>query len=77
MVSSFASYPGDQGLFQDLAYVVVCLGQAENLPPLLFSLCINDLEEYLLALEEYLLAKGNNFIDFKDEICNNYVKLLV
>ena len=38
--------------------------------PLLFSLYIND-------LEEYLLANGNNFIDFKDEICNSYVKLLV
>ena len=44
--------------------------QGENLSPLLFSLYIND-------LEEYLLAKGNNFIDFKDEICNNYMKLLV
>ena len=33
--------------------------QGENLSPLLFSLYIND-------LEEYLLAKGNNFIDFKD-----------
>ena len=44
--------------------------QGENLSPLLFSLYIND-------LEEYLLANGNNFIDFKDEICNSYVKLLV
>ena len=44
--------------------------QGENLSPLLFSLYIND-------LEEYLLAKGNNFIDFKDEICNNYMKLLL
>ena len=32
---------------------------------------------YINDLEEYLLANGNNFIDFKDEICNSYVKLLV
>ena len=44
--------------------------QGENLSPLLFSQYIND-------LEEYLLANGNNFIDFKDEICDSYVKLLV
>ena len=44
--------------------------QGENLSPLLFSLYIND-------LEEYLLDNGNNFIDFKDDICNSYVKLLV
>ena len=44
--------------------------QGEYLSPLLFSLYIND-------LEEYLLASGNNFIDFKDEIWNSYVKLLV
>ena len=44
--------------------------QGENVSPLLFSMYIND-------LEEYLLANGNNFIDFKDEMCYSYVKLLV
>ena len=44
--------------------------QGENLSPLLFALFIND-------LESYLLAKGNNYIDFNDNVINNFVKLLV
>ena len=44
--------------------------QGENLSPLLFSLFIND-------LETYLMSKGNTVIDFKNDMCNNYVKLLV
>ena len=44
--------------------------QGENLSPLLFSLFIND-------LEEYLVTKGNEFLNFKDERCNDYLRLLV
>ena len=44
--------------------------QDENLSPILFALFIND-------LEGYLISKGNTCLDFKDQMCNNYVKLLV
>jgi len=44
--------------------------QGENLSPLLFSLFIND-------LEEYLMTRGNDALNFKNERCNNYLRLLV
>ena len=44
--------------------------QGENLSPLLFALYIRD-------LETYLLSKGNNYIDFKDDAANNLVKLFI
>ena len=44
--------------------------QGENLSPMLFALYIND-------LENHLISKGNTCLDFKDQMCNNYVKLLV
>ena len=42
--------------------------QGENLSPLLFTLYIND-------LEEYLLSQGNNHLDFNDDVINGYLKL--
>jgi len=44
--------------------------QGENLSPMLFSLYIND-------LEKYLISKGNTYLDFRDEMSNNYMKLMV
>ena len=46
------------------------LRQGENLSPLLFSLYVND-------LENYLLSNGSEFINLKDDDLNHYLKLLV
>ncbi len=44
--------------------------QGENLSPMLFALYLND-------LEDHLISEGNPCLDFKDQMCNNYIKLLV
>jgi len=44
--------------------------QGENLSPLLFSLYVND-------LEQFLHQKGNDYITFNMDICEQYLKLLV
>lgn len=44
--------------------------QGENLSPVLFSLFVND-------LESYLEQNNNAFLNFKDETCNNYLRLMV
>ena len=44
--------------------------QGENLSQVLFFI-------YIKNSEQYLITKGNTFVNFKDEISNNYVKLLV
>ena len=44
--------------------------QGENPSPLLFSLYVND-------LETNLLENGNDFITFKMDICEQYLKLSV
>ena len=49
---------------------MLVLGKGKICLQCYFSLYIND-------LEQYLITKGNTFVDFKDEISNNYVKLLV
>jgi hypothetical protein len=54
----------------ELFACTVGVRQGENLSPLLFSLYINDLEEYLSNC-------GNAFVDFKEETCNEFLKLLV
>ena len=51
-------------------YFTSSTGEGENLSPMLFALYIND-------LENHLISKGNTCLYFKDQMCNNYVKLLV
>ena len=49
---------------------LVGVRQGENLSPLLFSLYIND-------LEEYLLENGNSHLDFKDAEINGLLKVFI
>ena len=44
--------------------------QGENLSPLLLSLYVND-------MERFLIQKGNKFLDFNMDICEQYLKSLV
>ena len=44
--------------------------QGENLSPLLFSLFINDLEDHMTDM-------GNPYLDFSDETCNQFIKLML
>ncbi len=44
--------------------------QRENLSPLLFSLYIDD-------LEDYLISQDCQYLDFNDEILNQYMKICI
>ena len=66
-VKSCVSVSGERSVFFPS---LIGVRQGENLSPLLFSLFVNDLETYL---EE----KNNNFLNFEDETCNNFLKLMV
>jgi exonuclease III len=58
------------GVKSDSFCSMIGVRQGENLSPLLFSLFVND-------IEDYLLDSGGKVLDFKDDNMNNYLKLFV
>ena len=69
MYSKIRSCVMVNGVLSEYFVSFIGLREGENLSPILFSLFINDLEEYLL--------KHNETVNFNDALCNEYLKVIV